>query len=212
MLDSAYLRDVPLPDDLTTGQILTALEATQDFFKLIRTSSGIILSEIIQANNFSGVVSNVFTKKLNDVSPYKSYHDQRYPDLMHESKEIGLEVKASNKPLKGGEGHNGHSGWHIVVCYTLLDKGDIEFIHVEIANLIGYELPNADWKYLGSKRNKNNSQRTETYITTNVGTAKLRDGSVYLNPNYVNITPSLKSNRKNIEHELPIPSYSPFIG
>ena len=210
MLSRAYLRDVPLPEDLTKEQILEALESTQDFFRLIRTSSGIILSEIIQANNFSGVVSNVFTKKLNDVSPYKSYHDQRYPDLMHETRNIGLEVKASNKPLKGGEGHNGHSGWHIVVCYQILDNGDIEFVHVEIADLVGYELPNADWKYQGSKRNENNSQRTETYITTNVGTAKLRDGSVYLNPEYVNITTSLKRNRESIENELPIPPFSPF--
>ena len=204
MLSRAYLRDVPLPEDLTKEQILEALESTQDFFRLIRTSSGIILSEIIQANNFSGVVSNVFTKKLNDVSPYKSYHDQRYPDLMHETRNIGLEVKASNKPLKGGEGHNGHSGWHIVVCYQILDNGDIEFIHVEIADLVGYELPNADWKYQGSKRNENNSQRTETYITTNVGTAKLRDGSVYLNPEYVNITTSLKRNRESIKNEEPM--------
>ena len=210
MLSRAYLRDVPLPEDLTKEQILEALESTQDFFRLIQTSSGIILSEIIQANNFSGVVSNVFTKKLNDVSPYKSYHDQRYPDLMHETRNIGLEVKASNKPLKGGEGHNGHSGWHIVVCYQILDNGDIEFVHVEIADLVGYELPNADWKYQGSKRNENNSQRTETYITTNVGTAKLRDGSVYLNPEYVNITTSLKRNRESIENELPIPPFSPF--
>lgn len=210
MLSRAYLRDVPLPEDLTKEQILEALESTQDFFRLIRTSSGIILSEIIQANNFSGVVSNVFTKKLNDVSPYKSYHDQRYPDLMHETRNIGLEVKASNKPLKGGEGHNGHSGWHIVVCYQILDNGDIEFVHVEIADLVGYELPNADWKYQGSIRNENNSQRTETYITTNVGTAKLRDGSVYLNPEYVNITTSLKRNRESIENELPIPPFSPF--
>ena len=210
MLSRAYLRDVPLPEDLTKEQILEALESTQDFFRLIRTSSGIILSEIIQANNFSGVVSNVFTKKLNDVSPYKSYHDQRYPDLMHETRNIGLEVKASNKPLKGGEGHNGHSGWHIVVCYQILDNGDIEFVHVEIADLVGYELPNADWKYQGSKRNENNPQRTETYITTNVGTAKLRDGSVYLNPEYVNITTSLKRNRESIENELPIPPFSPF--
>lgn len=210
MLSRAYLRDVPLPEDLTKEQILEALKSTQDFFRLIRTSSGIILSEIIQANNFSGVVSNVFTKKLNDVSPYKSYHDQRYPDLMHETRNIGLEVKASNKPLKGGEGHNGHSGWHIVVCYQILDNGDIEFVHVEIADLVGYELPNADWKYQGSKRNENNSQRTETYITTNVGTAKLRDGSVYLNPEYVNITTSLKRNRESIENELPIPPFSPF--
>ena len=158
---------------------------------MIRENASINLSTIIQANNFSGIVSNVFTKKLSDISKYHTYHDQKYPDLMHESKQIGLEVKASNKPLKGGEGHNGHSGWHIVVCYHILENGDIEFIQVEIADLVGYECHNPDWKYQGSQRNSNNSQRTETYITTNIGTAKLRDGTVYLNPDHVTITPAL---------------------
>jgi hypothetical protein len=129
---------------------------------------------------------------------------------MHASKQIGLEVKASNKSLKGGEGHNGHSGWHIVVCYHILDDGDIEFTQVEVANLIGYECDAPDWKYQGSSRNTNNSQRTETYITTNVGTAKLRDGTVYLNSNYLQITPALKRNRMKIANILPVPSFSPF--
>ena len=128
---------------------------------------------------------------------------------MHQTKHISLEVKASNKPWKGGEGHNGHSGWHIVVCYLLKKNGDIEFVQVEIADLFGYECPNSDWKYQGSSRNSNNSQRTETYITTDVGTAKLRDGSLYFNPNYVNITSARKKARERIT-SLPIPPYSPF--
>ena len=210
MLNRMYLRTVPLPEDLTNEDIFNALQNTQAFFAMIRENAGINLSAIIQANNFSGIVSNVFTKKLSDVSIYHSYHDQRYPDLMHASKSIGLEVKASNKPLKGGEGHNGHSGWHIVVCYHVLTNGDIEFIQVEIANLIGYECDNPDWKYQGSQRNNNNSQRTETYITTPIGTAKLRDGTVYLNPEYVKITPALLSHRKKIVGTLPIPPFSPF--
>lgn len=210
MLSAQYLRNVPLPEGLTNDAILTALANTQDFFAMIRQNAGINLSAIIQSNNFSGIVSNVFTKKLSDISVYHSYHDQRYPDLMHESKPIGLEVKASNKPMKGGEGHNGHSGWHIVVCYQILPNGDIEFTHVEIANLIGYEAQNSDWKYQPSKRNSNESQRTETYITTNIGTAKLRDGSVYLNPHFVTITPHLQRNRDKLSAELPIPPFSPF--
>lgn len=210
MLHKSFLRNVPLPMDLTNEHIFQALNATQDFFSYIREKSGINLSSIIQANNFSGVVSNVFTKMLNDVSPYKSYDDQRYPDLMHEYADIGLEVKASNKPMKGGEGHNGHSGWHIVVCYALLKNGDIEFTHVEIADLIGFEHIDSDWKYQGSHRNENNSQRTETYTTTPVGTAKLRDGSVYLNPNYVSVS-RRRFLREKIIDSLPIPSYSPFF-
>lgn len=211
MLSERYLRNVPLPTDLTNEEILTALKETQAFFANIRERTGIDLSEIIQANNFSGVVSNVFTKMLNDCSVYHSFSDQRYPDLMHEVLNIGLEVKASNKPMKGGEGHNGHSGWHIVVCFEVLENGGIDFSQVEVADLIGYEHGLAsDWKYQGSKRNENDSQRTETYITTDIGTAKLRDGTVYLNPNYVTITPVRIRNRWKLSDSLPVPEYSIF--
>ena len=210
MLKRKYLRDVPMPDDLTKDEIFDAMKETQDIFVLIREKAGINLSEIIQANNFSGVVSNIFTKCLSDISSYHSYSDQRYPDLMHKNGKIGLEVKASNKPFKGGEGHNGHSGWHIIVCFTILENGDIEFTQAEIANLRGYECDDSDWKYQGSKRNENDSQRTETYITTNIGTAKLRDGSVYLNPKYVDVTKALIRNRHKLSKELPVPDYSPF--
>ena len=168
------------------------------------------MSALVQANNFSGIVSNVFTKKLSDTSVYNLKNERTYPDLLHEAKLVGLEVKATKKPFKGGEGHNGHSGWHIIVCYKIFGDGDIEFIQVEVANLIGYEFENSDWKYLGSKRNKNNPQRTETYITNNIGTAKLRDGTAYLNADEVKITPRLQKNREKLSVALPIPKYSPF--
>ena len=128
---------------------------------------------------------------------------------MHQNKRIGLEVKASNKPMKGGEGHNGHSGWHMIVCFTVLDGG-IDFTQVETASLTGYECENSDWNYIGSARNSHNSQRTETYVTTNVGTAKLRDGTVYLNPEYVKISNALIRNRIRLAPLLPLPEYSPF--
>lgn len=211
MLDEKYLRSVMLPPDLSSEEIYLAMKNTEEFFAMIRRDAGITLSEIIQANNFSGIVSNVFTKKLSDISRYHSYHDQRYPDLMYYEKNVGLEVKASNKAWKGGEGHNGHTGWHIIVCYNILNAGDIEFIHAEIANLNGFETSNSDWKYQGSKRNNNNSQRTETYITTAIGTAKLRDGSVYLNTEIAPITAQMTKNRNALATALPVPPYSPFF-
>jgi hypothetical protein len=212
MLDRKYLRNVPLPEGLTNDAIFVAMKSTQDFFSMIRNDAGVVLSSIIQTNNFSGVVSNVFTKKLDESSLYKSFHDQRYPDLKNLSNGVGLEVKASNKPMKGGEGHNGHSGWHIIICYSLLANGDIEFIQVEIAELIGFEMgEGSDWSYQGSRRNENDSQRTETYITTRSGTAKLRDGSVYLNTDVVKISSLLQRNREKISDLLPIPTYSLFF-
>lgn len=209
MLSKKNLRhEVPLPAELTLESIYKALEKTQDLFALIKDKTGVALSQIIQANNFSGIVSNVFTKMMDECSPYKSFSDQRYPDLKNMNNGIGLEVKASNKPLKGGEGHNGHSGWHIVVCFVVLKDGNIDFSQVEIANLVGYEQNNSDWKYQGSKRNNNDSQRTETYITTNIGTAKLRDGTIYLNPDYCKISDALRRNRNKLK--LEIPNYSIF--
>lgn len=80
MLSPENLRLVPLPQGLTNENIFKALSDTQDFFTMIRKNAGINLSTIIQSNNFSGVISNVFTKKLSDISVYHSYHDQRYPD------------------------------------------------------------------------------------------------------------------------------------
>lgn len=64
MLNRRYLRDVPLPEDLTSEDIFLALQNTQNFFTMIRENASINLSTIIQANNFSGIVSNVFTKKI----------------------------------------------------------------------------------------------------------------------------------------------------
>lgn len=202
---------VPLPDGLTGENIYVALERVRDFFAMIQEKAGINLADITQANTFSGIVSNVFTQMLNEVSAYKKNSDQRYPDLINPSNNTGLEVKASNRPMKGGEGHNGHSGWHIVVCFFLTSEKAIEFSQVEIANLIGFEEgEKSDWKYCGSHRNANNSQRTETYTTTAVGTAKLRDGTIYLNTDYVDLSKGIMTHRHKLVCQLPIPDYSPF--
>ena len=210
MLDQQFIRDVPLPKELTPQAIFDALNNTQDFFAMIREKAGVNLSSVIQANNFSGIVSNVFAYQLDKVSPYKLFHDQSYPDLKHEKHGVGLEIKATKKMMKGGEGHNGHSGWHIVVCFGVQENGDIEFVQVEVADLIGFESKtHSDWKYMGSKRNDNNSQRTETYVTTSIGTAKLRDGTFYLNTEKYQISRQLLRQRQKLA-ELPIPSYSPF--
>lgn len=213
MASTQYLRNVPLPEGLTNQQIFDALQSTENFFKNIRETSGIALSSHIQSNNFSGVVSNVFSKMLDKHSDFKQYKDDRYPDNKHQISDLGLEVKASNKPLKGGEGHNGHSGWHIIVCFELSPEGDPRFVHVEIAELIGFGETNSDWKYQGSSRNNNNSQRTETYTTTGVGTAKLRDGSVYLDTQKVSISNRMKTLREKLRignEPFALPDFSPL--
>lgn len=209
MLNKKNLRkNVPLPPGLDFDSVYNALKKTKNLFSKINAKTGVILSQIIQANNFSGIVSNVFTKMLDECSSYKKLSDQEYPDLRNPQNGEGLEVKATKNPFKGGEGHNGHSGWHIIVCYTILDNGDIDFSQIEIAKLIGFGKPNTDWEYNPSKRNSNDSQRTETYATNIIGTSKLRDGTIYFDPEYCSISKQLRTMRKKIN--LAIPSYSIF--
>ena len=201
-------RDVPLPVGLTKEHLAEAMDYTTALIGAInrdmREGVGQPLINFIQANNFSGIVSNILTDALSRFSPYKHNHDQRYPDLKN-ADGVGLEMKAANKAGKGGESHNGHGGWHLIACFDLDKKsGNIRFLQIEIADLISYQdEPDGDWKYCGSSRNSEGSQRTETYYTTNRGTWKLRDGSAYLDSDLVNYS---RWRRTGVE----IPCHSPF--
>lgn len=203
-------RRVPLPQGLTTDHLCQAMDYTVSLIAAInrdmREGIGQPLLSFIQANNFSGIVSNVLTNGLDKFSPFKHNHDQRYPDLKN-TNGIGLEMKAANHAGKGGESHNGHGGWHLVACFQL-DKpsGNIQFVQIELAELVSFHnAPEEDWHYCGSKRNEEGSQRTETYYTTNRGTWKLRDGSLYLDTERVDISRWRRQGTK-------IPDYSPFFG
>ena len=102
-------------------------------------------------------------------------------------KPVGLEVKSTIQIGKGGESHNGHSGWHLVACFRIQEAtGLIQFVHVMLAVLKGHTHLDSDWVYVGSRVNATTgSRRTETYNTTLAGTTKLRDGSAYLDPTVV---------------------------
>ena len=203
-----FRRSVPLPGALTYEQLEDALNQTQAIFYLIsrnmQTEVGRPLQDLIQGNNFSGLVSNVFTDAMDQCTVFKHNHDQRYPDLICEKTKSGLEVNATIQIGKGGESHNGHSGWHTIICFDRTSVG-IEFIHIMFADLSGYQKVDADWKYVGSKVNEETgSRRTETYNTTGVGTTKLRDGSVYLVPNKISYA------RWRQQRNGKVPAYSIF--
>ena len=184
-----FRRNVPLPGALTFDMLEEAMNRTQAIFFLINRNMlaevGRPLQELIQGNNFSGLVSNVFTDAMDQCTAFKHNHHQRYPDLICNTTREGLEVKATIQVGKGGESHNGHSGWHTIICFERT-QGGIEFIHIMFASLNGHRERNADWKYVGSRVNQDTgSRRTETYNTTGAGTTKLRDGSAFLNPSRI---------------------------
>jgi transcriptional regulator with XRE-family HTH domain len=192
-----YFRSqVPLPPGMTISHLEAAMNATQNI--VARINANLLISgakplpEYIQGNNFSGLVSNVFCDALSDHSPYKHNSDQAYPDLINatvkkEGKPAGLEVKSTIQIGKGGESHNGHSGWHLIACFQIEPQtGNVRFIHLMFAVLNGHSQPEPDWTCVGSKVNATTgSRRTETYNTTLAGTTKLRDGSVFLDPTVI---------------------------
>ncbi len=193
--DRFFRPQVPLPDGLTIDHLRAALNQTQSMIHTMNRNMieevGSPLQGLIQGNNFSGLVSNIFSNCMDLCSPYKHNHDQRYPDLINKNANSGagegLEVKLTVNIGKGGESHNGHHGWHVIACYNFTDQGDIVFVHVMFAVLNGHQDANPDWSYVGSKVNEQTgSRRTETYTTNLTGTTKLRDGSIYLNSDVVN--------------------------
>ena len=188
-----FRSQVPLPPGMKLAHLEAAMNATQSIVARINAnllaSGAKPLPDYIQGNNFSGLVSNVLCDALHDHSPYKHNSHQAYPDLINPSareggKPAGLEIKSTIQIGKGGESHNGHSGWHLIACFTIEEQtGNIRFVHVTMAVLNGHSHAEPDWTYVGSKVNATTgSRRTETYNTTLIGTTKLRDGSVYLDP------------------------------
>lgn len=204
-----FIRQAALPPRLTIAHLAAALNETHKIVRLLngtlRRVAGRPLSAYIQGNNFSGIVSSILCDSFSRLTPYKHNHAQRYPDLISRVG-VGLEVKTTIRPGKGGESHNGHSGWHVIACFVPdATSGDIRFAHVMFAALIGQGKPQADWKYVGSRVNAaTGSQRTETYTTTPAGTAKLRHGSVYLDPTLINIA------RWRTSPDISAPPHSPF--
>ena len=215
-INRAFFRpQVPLPPGMKIDHLAAAIEATQSIVASINAnltaSGGKPLVEYIQGNNFSGLVSNMLCDALHDHSPYKHNSDQAYPDLINPKstmtgKPAGLEVKSTIQIGKGGESHNGHSGWHLIACFQIDPKtGDIRFIHLMFAVLNAHAHAEPDWTYVGSKVNSTTgSRRTETYNTTLVGTTKLRDGSVFIDPSAVDFKRWRQSRTKEM------PSYSIF--
>ncbi len=198
MVNKDYFRPkAPLPPGLKISHLEAALNASQRILGVInsnlRAHGGKPLYDYIQGNNFSGLISNILCDAIDEHSPYKHNSHQAYPDLINpklskQAAPAGLEIKSTIQIGKGGESHNGHSGWHLVACYRIdRETCHIKFVHIMCAVLNGHTHPQPDWTYVGSKVNAlTGSRRTETYNTNLIGTTKLRDGSVYLDPSVVN--------------------------
>jgi transcriptional regulator with XRE-family HTH domain len=176
-------RTVPLPKGLTHDQLEQALNRTL-----------VILNQIglnpekgdIQWNIYSGAVSNIITKAIAEASSFVQNKETVHPDLYNPNLDStdtdrGLEIKATHQIGKGGESHNPGKCWFMVVVYQIIDE-QTHIVQVETAYLTKEE-----WTI---HERGEYSNRTRTAVTTASATQKLRENSVYLDPNYA--TPTLK--------------------
>lgn len=183
-VNPAYInRAVPLPRGLTHDQLEAALNRTMAVLEQVGLNPA---GGDIQWNIYSGVVSNVVTKAIAEVSSFVQNKDTKYPDLFNpelggEEPDWGLEIKATNRVAKGGESHNPGRGWFMVVVYQVVG-GQTIIVQVETCLL---EL--GDWVI---HERKGGSERTRTAQTVKSATQRLRRSSVYLDPAYA--PPGLK--------------------
>ena len=214
---------VPLPPGVRIAQLQRAIEKAEGAIEIINKSltdhEFLPLINIVQSNNFSAIVSNILSDQVGRFTPYKPRTETKGPDLYSTKVKATLEVKATMKIGKGGEGHNGHGGWHMLGCFDIEpDSGNVRFIHVLMADLIEFGGSDSDWTRQSSTHRGvlgpgGPTGHVETYGTNAKGTAKLRDGTLYRD---VDVVPDSRfkrwlAPRSRVISRLPIPRYSPFV-
>ncbi len=193
-INPAYLNhSVPLPPGLTHEQVGMALNRAMAILDQIGLDPN---AGDIQGNIYSGAVSNIVTMSLAEVSDFEQNKHTDYPDLFnpkkdHASPDWPLEIKASNKPNKGGESHNPGRAWYLIANYKVIN-GQTHIVQVEVARLV-----EADWVI--HERNEG-SNRTRTAITVPEATERLRVNSVYRDPGHV---PPIPKRRMRVNKPLP---------
>jgi transcriptional regulator with XRE-family HTH domain len=178
-INPAYLdHTVPLPKGLTHEQLAVALNRALALLDQIGLNPEM---GDIQANIYSGAVSNIVTKAIAEASDFVQNKDTTHPDLYNpvlpkSDPDWGLEMKATNQVGKGGESHNPGQGWFMVVVYKVIND-QTHFVQVEVA-----ELAYDDWTI---HERAETSNRTRTAVTKVAATRRLRENSVYLDPAHV---------------------------
>jgi transcriptional regulator with XRE-family HTH domain len=176
-------RTVALPSGLTHEQLEAALNRALALLDQIGLNPE---NGDIQWNIYSGAVSNIVTKAIAETSDLVQNKETAHPNLYNPNldkahPDWGLEMKATYRVGKGGESHNPGQGWFMIVVYKVIE-GRIHFVQVETALL-----SRTDW--VVHERGEH-SNRTRTAVTIASATQRLRENSVYMNPDH--LIPSIK--------------------
>jgi len=187
-LEPKYLdRTVALPSALTYHQLQTALNGTLAFLDRLGLNP---TAGDIQSNVYSAAVAQSVIRSLADTSRLvrnqTAAHPALYdPELDPTDPAWGMDIIATQQIGKGGESTAPRHGWLMVVVYRIIDV-QTHIVQVELALL-----KRSEW----SVHVRGPGQKSfRTAVTIASATQRLRENSVYLDPEYV--TPAI---RKSVE-------------
>lgn len=181
--------EVPLPPELTTGQIRRAVEYIE------KELNELVEIYYEQANVFSALVGIFGVRALNAFSPYEKHRhqdlaQQRFPDLRHRKSKLppppnfSLESKGSKRPWDL-QSHYDHPGWYIVWRYLVDETGMmVPGKQIAIWRVDVVFLAKENWKYEGSTASASGGGRTHTFRVKNAAKV-LKDKSVFMHPQVV---------------------------
>jgi transcriptional regulator with XRE-family HTH domain len=187
-LDPKYIdRTVPLPSALTYEQLENTLNRTLAFLDQLGLNPA---AGDIQSNVYSAAVAQSVIRALAETSRLmrnsSATHPALYdPELDPADPGWGMDVIATQQLGKGGESTAPRHGWLMIVVYKTIDV-QTQIIQVELALL-----KRSEW-VVHARASEQKSFRSAVTIAS--ATQRLRENSVYLDPEYV--TPTI---RKRVE-------------
>jgi len=189
----------PLPHNLRPRDLLRMVEELYELLHDINTrlvDRGYDrLEELLEPAGFSGLISSAVVDGLAKFSRalVKNAHHNGFPDLLpkgvypgdavQRGGQGGLEVKASRSE-SGWQAHGPRAGWFCVVQFEI-DSDTAKALQdrepTRVLSMLVAELGVDDWSWQPAAPGR---IRSGTASVTPTGAAKLREGAVWVDPNY----------------------------
>lgn len=188
---------VELPYGLQPRHILRTIEDVQELLhqlnQVLHESSYEPLEDLLDRASFSGLLSRTVANRLaaaSQILVVNQFHNG-YPDLIrrgaypHDAVQrgVGLEVKASRSE-GSWQSHGPRPGWFIVVQFEIDERTGIARLDRSPTRVLAAmlaRLTEADWSWTPARSGR---IRSGTASMTSSGKLKLREGAVWIEPEY----------------------------
>lgn len=188
----------PLPHGLRTRDFLRTVEDVQDLVQdlnsLLATKSYSRLEILLDPAGYSGLLSRTVADRLARASLglVVNKHHNGYPDLIPAGtfpgdaiakSDLGLEVKASRYDTSW-QSHGPRAGWFTVVQFELDARDSVAPANREptrVVAVMAARLEEDDWSWQPARAGR---IRSGTATVKASGVAKLRNGAVWVRPQY----------------------------